>query len=283
MLYGDILLPKGDFPGAIKMYQKVSDVKLKEIRISLCELVSKEHITLKDHDDLVKKSVDIFKGNNNKLKITYLPIVNSITGGMRIIYEQINRLHDRGHEVDAVSYYGNPDWFDLKVNVKKVKIDKGLLKNIKNTDAIIYTFWNQWYEVNGFDNTLFLIQGDEFLFDDSKLDTTLKTAVTSSHTYSESKFLAVSNFLNDTMHKKYDRKCATIKNTIDIEKFNKNSTNKNDEDKTRLRIIIVGNSILKFKGFEEIFKAFDVVKSQGYDFDVYMGYSVKANKLPRII
>jgi len=268
ILYGDILLLNGDFSEAEMKYKSMNEVKLKEIRLSLCELVAQGFTVLKSHDDLIKKCVDIFKGNNYKLKITYLPIVNGVTGGMKIIYEHINRLQDRGHEVDAISYFDKPDWFDLKVNIKRMGIDDDFSKYIKNTDAIIYTFWNQWYQINHFDNTLFLVQGDEFLFDDCKLSTPLQKAIASSHLYSESKFLAVSHFLIDTIYKKYNRKCQLINNAIDVEKFNNIVLTNNDENKQKLRIIIVGNAILKFKGFEDIFKAFDIVKSRGYDFDV---------------
>lgn len=265
LLYGDILLLKNDFSGAINQYEKIKDDKLRRIRLSLCEFVSQGYIKLKNHDDLIDKCIDIFKENNYKLNITYLPIVNGVTGGMRIIYEQINRLIERGHNVDAISYYSNPEWFDLKLNVRKINIGEKVEKYLRNTDAIVYTFWNQWYEINNLDNTLFLIQGDEFLFDESKLDVTLRGTVKNSHVYSESKFLAVSRFLNDTIQKKYNRNSIVIKNAIDIEKF---YCDKIDKENARPRIIIVGNAMLKFKGFDIILKALELVKNKGYDFDV---------------
>ncbi|MGB9679516.1 MAG: glycosyltransferase [Thermoanaerobacteraceae bacterium] len=265
LLYGDILLLKNNYSEAIEQYRKIEDDKLKKIRLSLCEFVSKGFIKLKNHDDLISKCINIFKENNYKLNITYLPIVNGVTGGMRIIYEQINRLIERGHNVEAISYYGNPDWFDLKLNVKKISLGEKVEKYISNTDAIVYTFWNQWYEINNLDNTLFLIQGDEFLFDDNKLDTSLQETVTNSYIYSESKFLAVSRFLKETIQGKYNRNCTVIKNAIDTEKFYCNSEIKKGD---KIRIIIVGNAMLKFKGFDDILKAFNIVKDKGYDFEV---------------
>lgn len=265
LLYGDILLLKGDYANAVEQYEKLKDNKIKKIRLSLCEFASQGYIKIKDHDDLINKCVDIFKENNYKLNITYLPIVNGVTGGMRIIYEHINRLIDRGHKVEAISYYGNPDWLNLNLNVKKINLDDNIKNYINNRDAIVYTFWNQWYEINNFDNTLFLIQGDEFLFNDNLLDASLKEAVDKSHIYSESKFLAVSEFLNKTIQKKYKRNCTIIKNAIDTEKYYCDKVNKNNK---RPRIIIVGNAILKFKGFNIILKALDLVKKNGYEFDV---------------
>ncbi|WP_019907389.1 glycosyltransferase [Thermoanaerobacter indiensis] len=265
LLYGDILLLKNNYSEAIEQYRKLEDDKLKKIRLSLCEFVSEGYLKLKNHDDLISKCINIFKENNYKLNITYLPIVNGVTGGMRIIYEQINRLIERGHNVEAISYYGNPDWFDLKLNVKKISLGEKVEKYISNTDAIVYTFWNQWYEINNLDNTLFLIQGDEFLFDDNKLDTSLRETVTNSYIYSESKFLAVSRFLKETIQEKYNRNCTVIKNAIDTEKFYCNSEIKQGD---KIRIIIVGNAMLKFKGFDDILKAFNIVKDKGYDFEV---------------
>ncbi|WP_026486299.1 glycosyltransferase [Caldanaerobius polysaccharolyticus] len=265
LLYGDILLLNNDYSGATEQYLRISDEKLRNIRVSVCNFISQGYIRIKNHNDLITKCLEIFKENNYKLDITYLPIVNGITGGMRIIYEQINRLHDRGHNVNAVSYYSNPDWFNLKINVKKVDINDDISKHINNNNVIIYTFWNQWYEVNRFDNTMFLIQGDEFLFDDSKLQDIMRAAVANSYIYAESKFLAVSRFLSETIQRKYGRYCEIIKNAIDIEKFYNEDLETKHE---KIKIIIVGNAMLKFKGFDDIFKAFDIVRSKGYDFDV---------------
>lgn len=265
LLYGDILLLENNYLDAREQYEKLKDNKLRKIRLSLCNFVSQGYVKLRNHDELIKKCIEIFKENNYKLNITYLPIVNGVTGGMRIIYEHINRLIERGHNVDAISYYGNPDWFNLKVDIKKISLNDRIENYIKNRDAIIYTFWNQWYEINNLDNSLFLIQGDEFLFDDNKLDTLLREIVTNSHIYSESKFLAVSRFLNETIQKKYSRNCKVIKNAIDTEKF---YCDKIDKENARPRIIIVGNAMLKFKGFDIILKALELVKNKGYDFDV---------------
>lgn len=265
LLYGDILLLKNNYSMAREQYEKLKDDKLRKIRFSLCNFVSQGYVKLRNHDELIKKCIEIFKENSYKLNITYLPIVNGVTGGMRIIYEHINRLIERGHNVDAISCYGNPEWFNLKLNVRKINLVEKVEKYIKNTDAIVYTFWNQWYEINNLDNTLFLIQGDEFLFDDNKLDPSLRETVTNSHIYSESKFLAVSKFLNETIQKKYSRNCKVIKNAIDTEKF---YCDKIDKENARPRIIIVGNAMLKFKGFDIILKALDLVKDRGYDFDV---------------
>jgi GT2 family glycosyltransferase/glycosyltransferase involved in cell wall biosynthesis len=78
-----------------------------------------------------------------KLRIAYVTEGTGIGGGHRDIFEHLNRLHERGHEVALYTLGEAPDWFELRVPVHSFEFYDELIDALAGVDAIkIATWWN---------------------------------------------------------------------------------------------------------------------------------------------
>jgi len=78
-----------------------------------------------------------------KLRIAYVTEGTGIGGGHRDIFEHLNRLLDRGHEVALYTLGEQPDWFDLRAPVHSFEFYDELIEALADLDAIkIATWWN---------------------------------------------------------------------------------------------------------------------------------------------
>ena len=53
------------------------------------------------------------RGPGGSLRVIYVTQDSGVGGGHRVVFEQINRLRERGHDVELWTLKGPPDWFDL--------------------------------------------------------------------------------------------------------------------------------------------------------------------------
>ncbi len=66
-----------------------------------------------------------------------------IGGGHRDIFEHLNRLLDRGHEVALYTLGDEPDWFPLRAPVHSFEYYEELVQELAGVDAIkVATWWN---------------------------------------------------------------------------------------------------------------------------------------------
>jgi GT2 family glycosyltransferase len=80
--------------------------------------------------------------SDGKLRIAYVTEDTGIGGGHRDIFEHLNRLGQRGHEVALYTLGDQPDWFDLRVPVKSFKDYGQLIEGLSTLDAIkVATWW----------------------------------------------------------------------------------------------------------------------------------------------
>jgi len=78
-----------------------------------------------------------------RLRVVYVTEDTGIGGGHRDIFEHLNGLADRGHEVALYSLAGAPDWFDLRVPVHSFEDYSELVDALGPLDAIkVATWWN---------------------------------------------------------------------------------------------------------------------------------------------
>ncbi|MGH2832954.1 MAG: glycosyltransferase, partial [Solirubrobacteraceae bacterium] len=84
------------------------------------------------------------------LRIVYVTEDTGVGGGHRDIFEHLNRLAARGHEVALYTLGEEPDWFDLRVPVRSFEFYDELIEALAGLDAIkVATWWNTampvWY------------------------------------------------------------------------------------------------------------------------------------------
>ena len=78
-----------------------------------------------------------------RLRVVYVTEDTGVGGGHRDIFEHLNGLAGRGHEVALYSLAGEPDWFDLRVPVHSFEDYTELVEALAPLDAIkVATWWN---------------------------------------------------------------------------------------------------------------------------------------------
>jgi GT2 family glycosyltransferase len=87
---------------------------------------------------------------NGKLRIVYVTEDTGVGGGHRDIFEHLNRLAERGHEVALYTLGERPEWFELRVPVHSFELYDELVEALAEVDAIkVATWWNTampvWY------------------------------------------------------------------------------------------------------------------------------------------
>ncbi|MGZ4270206.1 MAG: glycosyltransferase [Solirubrobacteraceae bacterium] len=77
------------------------------------------------------------------LRVVYVTEDTGVGGGHRDIFEHLNRLQERGHDVRLFTLGGEPDWFDLKAPVVTFADYESLAAALAQEDAIkVATWWN---------------------------------------------------------------------------------------------------------------------------------------------
>ncbi len=80
---------------------------------------------------------------NGALRIVYVTEGTGVGGGHRDIFEHLNRLLDRGHDVALYTLGDPPDWFDLRAPVHSFELYEELVEALSELDAIkVATWWN---------------------------------------------------------------------------------------------------------------------------------------------
>ena len=77
------------------------------------------------------------------LHVVYVTEGTGVGGGHRDIFEHLNRLAERGHEVALYTLGDPPDWFELRVPVHSFEFYDELIEALAGVDAIkVATWWN---------------------------------------------------------------------------------------------------------------------------------------------
>ncbi len=81
--------------------------------------------------------------DSGALRVAYVTEGTGIGGGHRDIFEHLNRLLDRGHEVALYTLGKAPDWFELRAPVHSFEFYDELIEALADVEAIkVATWWN---------------------------------------------------------------------------------------------------------------------------------------------
>jgi len=211
--------------------------------------------------------------DNEKLHIAYALPHQWLTGGLKMLVEQLRWLKARGHTVDAylrgsdASASALPDWMPTEVDSDTV-IHGGELfhKHIRPCDVIISGWYDQIPDLlMARIPVLYWEQGSEPLFGDYRGAQFTETQRNSQRAlYSLPVALAsVSDFVADVMDKRYNRKTAVIPNGVDTDFFCPFPTRNREPV-----ILLVGNPYLPFKRFPTALAVLGRVWNAGRKFRV---------------
>lgn len=82
------------------------------------------------------------RDENGRLRIVYVTEDTGVGGGHRDIFEHLNRLAERGHEVALYTLGEQPDWFPLRAPVHSFEDYEQLVAALAPLDAIkVATWW----------------------------------------------------------------------------------------------------------------------------------------------
>lgn len=78
-----------------------------------------------------------------KIEVVYVLELTGLSGGIKNVLEQVNRLHDWGYSVHLFALDVQPAWFPLKIKVRRFPSYASMLQQLKRMDAIkVATWWN---------------------------------------------------------------------------------------------------------------------------------------------
>jgi GT2 family glycosyltransferase len=103
------------------------------------ELRSQQHFWAKWGDWFDARNVHTGDGH---LRVIYVTQDTGVGGGHRDVFEHLNRLQARGHDVQLFSLAGQPDWFPLDAPVREFATYQDLSDALAREDAIkVATWW----------------------------------------------------------------------------------------------------------------------------------------------
>ncbi|ANF98482.1 glycosyltransferase [Paenibacillus bovis] len=226
----------------------------------------------KSIDQLLISKTGIINANK-KLVVTFVLPHHVLTGGLKMLLQQMKELRKRGHVVQAALRSDEgpvlPSWLDLSVD-KQILIPstENYLPYLAGSDIIVAGWFDQLHELQNDDIPVFYWeQGHEWLFGD--IVSQYETEVVRNHlqlNYEQNIVLtAVSPIISKLLESNYGRKCIVLPNFIDTH-FYHPAIDKVEDDE--LTILLVGDPGLRFKGSDIALNALHLVSQAGYPFKV---------------
>lgn len=207
------------------------------------------------------------ENRKQKLSITYVMTWTEICGGSKIILEHANRLVSLGHTVNLISHFPKPNWFNLdsRINFIEVPWDNVLCKSIPKCDIIVATYWREIYECveQKIAPVVYFEQGDFHLFEIEKLTSREYNYIKKQ--LETIKFVyTVSSFAQEKLKEVYNKEAFVIPNAVNDKVFYYEPHKQNNN----ITIAIIGSEDAKFKRIDNIIKALNKIKEQGYMLDI---------------
>ncbi|WP_442597931.1 glycosyltransferase [Neobacillus sp. D3-1R] len=224
-----------------------------------------------DNDNI---SFEDKKMEQKKLTIGYFLPHKNLTGGLKMLLEQMKHLRKKGHKIYAF-YRGNnedsalPAWINLQVDKEIiVPTDQSFLSYLSDCDVGVAGWLDQIQELSSASIPIvYWEQGNEYLFGDS-LDASIRLYL--KHFYQQPVAItSVSPIISKILEARYGRKAPVIPNGIDTDFYHPGQRpNEN-------LILLVGNPNLMFKGFDVAIQTLIRVWRSGYSFKVKWVCQVK--------
>ncbi len=231
-----------------------------------------QHVSLEQQFQVTNRLVQIKKWNfaeQKKLKIAYILPHCHLTGGMKMLLQQMRLLKSRGYTIYAVFRSDESvkiEWSRLEADKQIVMPNNGKFADyLPECDVIVAGWFDQLPELTKLDiPVLYWEQGHESLFGDiperyspdllyQYMDLCYKTPC---YIYS------VSKYVSKVIKSKFGVQTKLLTNCIDTNIYYPDKQKEDD------LILLVGNPYLQFKGFSIAITALNIVWKLGYKFRV---------------
>ncbi|MBQ8993284.1 MAG: hypothetical protein IJ085_04045, partial [Turicibacter sp.] len=223
--------------------------------------------------------------SEQSLSILYVVPHQNLTGGLKMLYEQMKALQKRGHQI-TVMIRGNyekviPDWVeDFVPNHQFIIKSYDSYRNyLQGIDIIFAGFYNQIEELqNGQVPVLYWEQGHEYLYGDVK-DKIQEKHIRESliHQFNQDIYYATdSNYVHDIVKTRFQKESYVLPIFIDT-----NFYYPLEKDNSELlTILLVGNPILAFKGFTKALQVLVNTWLEGFRFKVNWACQIQPQTSP---
>jgi len=92
--------------------------------------------------DVAWRSDRVVRDGSGRLRIIYVLLATTISGGIRTVFEQTEHLLDMGHDVEIWSLDGPPDWTSTRTPILTFENYRDLTDALAGEDAIkVATWW----------------------------------------------------------------------------------------------------------------------------------------------
>lgn len=209
--------------------------------------------------------------NKTKMRVAYVLESQNLTGGTKMLLEQMNWLSNKGHKVE-VYFRGDvtsalPNWSNIEVDKNIVIPPTGEYSDYisQNCDVIVAGWYRQLHELSKMKlPVMYWEQGYEMFLGDFSDRYDIK----GSHELLISEYTqpvllaAVSKYISKIIFERYGRFAPVIPNGINTNHF----FPKNHEFKRE--VLLVGNPRCEFKGFDTAVRALELAWESGARFKV---------------
>lgn len=208
----------------------------------------------------------------DKLHIAYVLPHKYLTGGIKMLIEQMRWIKTRGHEVDVYLRSDTdrnsalPEWNQINVDRDLVIPSHEPFQNvIRDCDVIIAGWFQQIPELLQCGATvMYWEQGHEWLFGNLKNSPRTSQLHLQMDSFYSLPFVitAVSDCVSEVLKKRFGRAPIVVPNGIDTERYYPGPhANEN-------LVLLVGNPSLEFKGFDVALSALELAWKNGTRFTV---------------
>lgn len=236
----------------------IQKLKLEEFnkRLERLPLATKQKLIVKDPVEVA-----------DNLHVVYVMSHVGVSGGVKIIFEHVNRLKKLGVQVSIVSHFEKPTWYPIEANYIQVPFDMELAKGIPDCQVIVATYWDhiQACVETGIAPVVYFEQGDFHLFEYNRMNTTLKNFIKKQFELPEFIY-TVSNSTAQCIDEVYKRQAKVIHNAVDETMFSEQVVKFNASNPY---LLMVGAESAKFKGIPDIIQAYQFIKSTNINLDLF--------------
>lgn len=211
-----------------------------------------------------KQILEYKKTKKDRIHVVYVLESTHISGGVKIIFDHVNRLNELEVEVTIVCHYPKPHWYPINVDYIQVPLSIELTKAIPHCDVIVSTMWYQIQSCidTGIAPVVYFEQGGEHLFDKKFYHRKYVNKQ-----FQLPKFIiTVSNQAAKSIKENFSRDAVVFHNAIDDKIFY--CDEKKDDQKTEY-ILMMGNADVVFKGIKDIINAYKIVKDTHPEIELY--------------